>query len=146
MSPRMTGQQLCDAASDGDAAKVRTLLSTQGAQSFVSYQNEHGFTPLHFAAGNGHETITKELIVARSNVDLQAKDGCTPLHAAATCGHAAVSKQLIAARCNVDLQSKNGTTPLHGAAIYGHVSIHHFNYHLKENNHDYTNRLCAAHM
>jgi hypothetical protein len=32
----MTGQQLCEAASDGDAAKVSTLLSTQGAQSFIN--------------------------------------------------------------------------------------------------------------
>jgi hypothetical protein len=33
----MTGQQLWEAAGDGNAAKVRTLLSTQGAQSFINY-------------------------------------------------------------------------------------------------------------
>jgi hypothetical protein len=33
----MTGHQLWKAARDGDAAKVRTLLSTQGAQSFINY-------------------------------------------------------------------------------------------------------------
>jgi hypothetical protein len=32
----MTGQQLCEAARDGDEAKVSTLLSTQGAQPFIN--------------------------------------------------------------------------------------------------------------
>ncbi len=42
----MTGQRLWEAARDGDAAKVRTLLSTQGAQSFIKYQGADGITPL----------------------------------------------------------------------------------------------------
>ena len=61
----MTGQQLCEAACDGDAAKVSALLSTQGAQSFISYQCANGYTPLHAAAYNGRSAITKQLIVAR---------------------------------------------------------------------------------
>jgi hypothetical protein len=40
----MTGQQLLEAACDGDAAKVGTLLSTQGAQSFINYQDANGAT------------------------------------------------------------------------------------------------------
>ena len=79
----MTGQQLCEAAGDGDAAKVSTLLSTQGAQSFINYQDAHGFTPLHIAAVNGHAAVTEQLIAARCNVNLQAEDGYTPIHFAA---------------------------------------------------------------
>ena len=41
----MTGTQLSEAARDGDAAKVSTLLSTQGVQSFINYQDENGATP-----------------------------------------------------------------------------------------------------
>ena len=45
----MTGQQLWEAARDGDAAKVKVkvskLLSTQGAQSFINYQDADGHTP-----------------------------------------------------------------------------------------------------
>jgi hypothetical protein len=40
----MTGQQLWEAARVGDAAKVSTLLSTQGAQSFMNYQGADGYT------------------------------------------------------------------------------------------------------
>ena len=57
----MTGQQLWKAARDGDAAKVSTLLSTQGAQSFVNYQGVHGL-----ARVKRHEAVTKQLLAARA--------------------------------------------------------------------------------
>ena len=107
----MTGQQLWEAARDGDAAKVHTLLSTQGAQSFINYQDDKtSYTPLHIAAENGHAVVTEKILAARCNVDLQDKDGYTPLHLAACHGHAAVTEKLLAARCNVDLQTKDGST------------------------------------
>ena len=43
------GLQLCQAARDGDAAKVRMLLSKPGAQSFINYQEASGATALFFA-------------------------------------------------------------------------------------------------
>ena len=46
----MTGKQIWDAASDGDAAKIRMLLSTQGALSFINYQDAYGYTLLHITA------------------------------------------------------------------------------------------------
>jgi 1,6-anhydro-N-acetylmuramate kinase len=58
------GEQLRQAVRRGDAAKVSTLLSTQGAQSFINYQDEHGRTLLHDATIRGHETVTEQLIVA----------------------------------------------------------------------------------
>ena len=38
----MTGQQHCEDARYVDAAKVSTLMFTQGAQSFINYQEAHG--------------------------------------------------------------------------------------------------------
>ena len=87
----MTGQQLWEAARDGDAAKVSTLLSTQGAQSFINYQGAHGYTPLHLAADQGHEAVTKQLLAARCNVDLKDTNGLTALQAAERLGHAGVA-------------------------------------------------------
>jgi ankyrin repeat protein len=103
----MAGQQLWNAAHHGDAAKVGTLLSTQGAQSFMDYQEALGITPLHMAAGQGHVAVSKQLIAARCNVNLQTEQGITSIHASASQGHEAVTKQLIVARCNVDLQAEN---------------------------------------
>ena len=67
----MTGKQLWNAARDGDAAKVRTLLSTAGAQTSINYQDACGSTPLYRAAHKGHASVTEQLIEARCNVDLQ---------------------------------------------------------------------------
>ena len=111
----MTEQQLWEAAHDGDAAKVRTLLSRQGTQSLINYQDANWQTPLHEAAHKGHEAVTKLLIAARCNVDLQEENGGTPLQFAASGGQAAVKKQLLTARCNVDIQDQNGYTALHFA-------------------------------
>jgi ankyrin repeat protein/ubiquitin len=119
----MTGEQLCKAAHDGDAAKVSTLLSAQGAQSFINYQNAHGLTPLQSAAFNGHEAVTEQLLAARCSVDILNQNGSTALHAAAGEGHATVAEQLIVASCSVDLQNKNGDTALHLAAGQGHEAV-----------------------
>ena len=120
----MTGQQLLEAARDGDAAKVSKLLSTQGAQSFINCQDARGSTPLHEAAINGHAAVTEQLLAVRCNVDLQDKYGYTPLHFTAQNGHAAVTKQLLQGRCNVGLQTKDrfGCTALHIAALNGHAA------------------------
>jgi ankyrin repeat protein len=101
----MTGQQLLEAARDGHAATVGTLLSTQVAKSFINIHDANGTTPLHCAAFSGHEAVTEKLLAARCNVDLQdARYGYTALHAAAFSGHAPATTQLLAARCNVDLR------------------------------------------
>jgi ankyrin repeat protein len=69
----ITGQQLCEAARDGDAAKVSTLMSTQGAQSFINYQDADGVAPLYATAYLGHAAVTEQLLKARCNVNLQSK-------------------------------------------------------------------------
>jgi ankyrin repeat protein len=67
------------------------MLSTAVAQSLINYQNALGATALIFAAGKGHESVTKQLLEARCNVDLhETKFGFTPLHFASANGHATV--------------------------------------------------------
>jgi ankyrin repeat protein len=111
------------AAREGDTATARTLLSTRGAQSLINYKDASGATPLFFAAENGHDSVTEQLIAARCGVDLQKNTGSTPLYIAAEKGHACVTEQLIAARCNVDLRTNYGATPLLIAAENGHASV-----------------------
>jgi hypothetical protein len=58
----MTGQQFRQAVRDGDAAKVNTLLSTQGAatqgaQSFIKHQANYSATALQLADDRGHAGI-----------------------------------------------------------------------------------------
>ena len=119
----MLGQQLWSAAGHGEDGEVRRLLSTEGAQSFINYQGAHGKTPLHLAAGFGHEAVMEKLLAVRCNVDLQMWGGLTPLHFAITQGLAAVTNKLIAARCDVNLQMMDGATALHLAAHLGHAAV-----------------------
>jgi ankyrin repeat protein len=123
MTGWITGQLLWGAACDGDAAKVSTLLSTQGSRSFINYQDVHGVTPLLVAAQFGHAAVTKQLLAARCNVDLQMVNGATPLHWSAYGGHEAVTSQLLAARCNVVLQADDGATALQLAEDQGHAAV-----------------------
>ena len=120
----VTGAQLFRAASHGDTSTVRTLLSVEGAQSLINYQNAHGTTPLNMAARRGHAPVTELLIAARCNVDLHDKDGYAPIHRAAFEGHDVVA-ELISAQCNLDapLQNEHMGTPLCMAIFCGNTAI-----------------------
>ena len=107
----------------GDTVTVRKMLSTAGAQSWIDYQSDLGYTPLYIAALLNHASITEQLIVARCNIDLHREDGATPLIIAAANGHETVTKQLLEARCNVDLQMQHGESALYNAARNGHASV-----------------------
>jgi len=85
-------------------------------ESLVNDKFEDGSTALHYAAGSGHVSLTKQLISIRCSVNIQQDDGCTPLHFAAYHGHPAVVNELIEARCNIDHQMEEGFTPLHFAS------------------------------
>jgi len=72
-------------------ANVITLLSTQYAHFFINYQDADGATPLLYAAENGHESVTKQLLAASCNVDLQDKNGRTAMQVAEVEGHAGIA-------------------------------------------------------
>jgi ankyrin repeat protein len=67
----------------GDTVTVRNMLSTAGAQSWIDWQSDLGYTPLYIAALLNQPSITEQLIVARCHIDLHREDGATPLIIAA---------------------------------------------------------------
>ncbi len=64
------GKDLIEASIEGDSVKVETLLSSQGVESFINYQNKHGVTPLQYVTVNDQENVTKLVIEARCNINL----------------------------------------------------------------------------
>ena len=66
----MTGQQLWFAAALGDVAKVRTLLSTHGTQSFINYQDANGCTPLHIVGLYGVSLLRDVTSTSRLSLTL----------------------------------------------------------------------------
>ena len=109
----------------GDTVTVRNMLSTAGAQSWIDWQSDLGYTPLYIAALLNQPSITEQLIVFRCNIDLHREDGATPLIIAAANGYESVTKQLLEARCNVDLQVQDGESALYIAAKNGHAAVTH---------------------
>ena len=87
-----------------------SVLKAKGITD-INERDEYGFTPLHWAAKNGHTETVRDLIAAGANVDLANNSRWTPLHWAAFYGHTDVFQALIAAGANVDLAEYSGMYP-----------------------------------
>lgn len=94
------GTLLSNAANEGDAATVKTMLSTPGATFFINYQDARGYTPLHCTAGLGNEAIAKLLMQEDVRSIYRTRMGAR--HSTSRL-HVDVTKQLIASRLNINL-------------------------------------------
>ena len=112
------------AAREGDADRVRELLDA-GADVNVRNANKGRlqYTPLHWAARNGHLEIAEILISRGADLDAEDPDYSTPLYLAAEQGHPKVVEFLISKGAEVNVKSSRwGYTPLHRAA-WGPVAM-----------------------
>jgi len=82
-------------------------------------RDKGNFTPLHYAACNGHRDCIDILINAKADVNAQNSRGSTPLHYAVEYGHRYCLDTLIRAKADVNAQDKDGFIPLHIAARNG---------------------------
>lgn len=98
------------------------ILVEKGAK--IGAQGNCGYTPLHWAAQNGHRDVAAFLVENGSDL-VSACDtwGYTPLHKAARFGHKDIVELLIKHGGNVNQKSKNGWTPSHLAIMNGHDAI-----------------------
>ena len=87
----------------------------------VDARNQDGYTPLHWAAMDGH-VETAALLLDRG-ADLEARDahGATPLHGAAACEQPGTAALLLDRGADVDARDERGATPLHYALKKGHA-------------------------
>jgi len=97
--PSGTATALHEAAKLGDLAEVTSLVAG-GAE--LNVQDPNAWTPLHYAAANGHKGVAALLldlgaaVNARATSGERGPDGAMPLHEAAKGGHASVAELLIA--------------------------------------------------
>lgn len=108
----------------GDIAGVRRMLAAKADVNTVVHFN-NGIetvedTPLHAAAGAGHQVIIDVLIAAGAQVNVAINDNETPLIHAAMNGWSKTAQALIDAGAHVDhAESYEGYTALHYAARLG---------------------------
>jgi hypothetical protein len=106
------------AALGGDVAKIGELLDQD--PNLVNIMESAGWTPLHFAASQGHKEVAELLLARGANVNARLKYyGGTPLHVAATNGHKSIVALLLEKGARANATDDNEWTPLHRAAIRG---------------------------
>jgi ankyrin repeat protein len=95
--------------------EIVELLIDEGAD--VNAKDKRGTTPLHEAAGRGHNKDVAELLIAKG-ADVNAKDdnGWTPLHHAVPDGHKEIAELLIAKGGDVNAKGIYGTPLDHAEA------------------------------
>ncbi|KAI1166694.1 ankyrin repeat-containing domain protein [Nemania serpens] len=105
---------------------LELLLQQHNAEPLLFPTTKYSWTPLWWAAENGHEAVV-ELLVEKG-VDIEANDGLdttTALQLAARNGHEAIVRLLLekGADFNANILSVGSNTPLHSAAMNGHEVI-----------------------
>ena len=111
---------LYHAASAGDLEKAKKFLA-RGAK--VNVPGDHGQTPLHAAALQGHTSMIEFLLAHGANVNAQNDLGGTLLHFAVQSGKKEVVALLLAQGADVYVESKYGGSVLHQATSPGHKDI-----------------------
>jgi len=86
-------------------------------------ESSHGWTPLHSAASNGHESIGNVLMLGKANVNAQTVTGITPLIIACKSGNPDMVRTLINGRADVNHRQDDGQQAVHIAAELGFHSI-----------------------
>jgi ankyrin repeat protein len=99
------------AAARGDSPMLAVLV-TAGGKAFAAQADAEGSTPLHAAAGAGHDGIVARLLALGVGTNTATRAGNTPLHIAAAAGQVAVLQRLLVAKAEIDAKNNRGDTPV----------------------------------
>jgi len=120
-------QNLITAAEFGKTQEVAQLLSEgsqKGLSAEVNCTGLDNWTPLHFAANEGHLEIIKLLLTQKDvRPNSVSKANRTPLHLACIRGHTSIARALQAAKCDLNIADHEGNTALHFASESGSTDI-----------------------
>ncbi|XP_051541622.1 receptor-interacting serine/threonine-protein kinase 4-like [Myxocyprinus asiaticus] len=89
----------------------------------VNAKDEDQYTPLHFAAQNGDEALTRLLLDRCASINEVDAQGRTPTHIACHHGQENVVRVLLSRGADIHLKGKDDWTALHLAAWKGHLGI-----------------------
>jgi uncharacterized protein len=107
------GENAMMLAALNDDATFVNLLIAKDAQV-----NKKGWSPLHYAATNGHDDIVKLLLDHSAYVDAGSPNGTTPLMMAARGGHLSTVKLLLDEGADLRVKNQIGMTAVDFANQY----------------------------
>ena len=108
----------------GDKEKLLELLSSK--QININFQNENGWTALHFACDEGNLKIVEILIKSKADLNLKTNEKKTPLHISVYRGYFDISKLLIENGSNINIRDNEKNLPVHICASQGHDELLNF--------------------
>ncbi|RYP77756.1 hypothetical protein DL769_003322 [Monosporascus sp. CRB-8-3] len=117
------------AAGEGYSAVLQWLLHGStvrwllGTGPRINTKDKYGWTPLHWASQNGHDTVVKQLLESGADASVKDNGGMTPLYLASGNGHDTVVKQLLEGGADASVKDDDGETPLHWASQNGHDTV-----------------------
>ncbi|OWW21468.1 ankyrin repeat domain-containing protein [Noviherbaspirillum denitrificans] len=85
--------------------------------------NRPGWTPLHYAAANGHIDIVRLLLDKSAYIDAESPNKTTPMMMAARGGHIYVVKLLLDEGADATLKNELGMSAIDFAANHNHKDI-----------------------
>jgi ankyrin repeat protein len=108
-----------EAASLGRSDLVEDLVS--GDPRLANARSGDGFTPLHFAAFFGQESVARVLLEHHADAGAVANNAMQvmPLHSAAAGRNLAIARALLEHGAPVNARQQKGWTALHAAAQHG---------------------------
>ena len=113
----------------GDKEKLLELISSNKIN--INYQNENGWSALHFASNEGSSKIVDILIKSKIDVNLKTNEKKTALHISCFRGYFDISKLLIENGATINVRDNEKNLPIHICASQGHDEL--INYILEKN-------------
>ena len=108
----------------GDKEKLYDLLSLN--QIDINFQNENGWSALHFACDEGNLKISKILIKSKIDLNLKTNEKKTALHISTFRGYFDITKLLIESGAKINLRDNEQNLPVHICASQGFDEILNF--------------------
>ncbi|KAL2073364.1 hypothetical protein VTL71DRAFT_10688 [Oculimacula yallundae] len=97
---------------------VNTAAKLLSDDSEISLPDSDGWTPLHWAASNGHPAMVKLLVMKNAQLEIEDTQGWTPLIWATLKHHYDIVKFLLDCTANILHKDRNDWTALHYLKFY----------------------------
>ena len=114
-------------AKKGDREKFLEILeqmySLPSELININYQDENGFSALHFSCDEGNLKIVDILLNANCETNIKNNEKKTPLHLASKRGYFDISKKLIENGALLNVYDIEKNSPIHYVCMYNHIEL-----------------------
>ena len=89
----------------------------------LNYQDEKGYSALHYSSEEGNQKIVEFLIKEKCDINLRTKEYKTALHLCIIKGNYDICKLLIENNAEINVYDSDKNSPLHYACLYNYLNI-----------------------